>query len=105
MYRPFYGRRSFRERFWTNGIIESRLFEKAKVSPDLLRAEVEQELARTPRVSGSGATGQGLYVTQRDALKAEWDNEKRVIDDIQALRTAIQQARTEMEQALRQGDL
>jgi ATP-dependent Clp protease ATP-binding subunit ClpB len=42
-----------------------RLFEKAKVAPDLLKAKVEEELNRIPRVSGSDMTGQGTYVTQR----------------------------------------
>src|SRR3989449_11589279 len=42
-----------------------RLFEKAKIAPDLLRAKVGEELNRIPRVSGSDMTGQGVYVTQR----------------------------------------
>jgi ATP-dependent Clp protease ATP-binding subunit ClpB len=41
----------------------------------------------------------------RDGLKAQWESEKRVIDDIQKLRTALESARTEMEQAQRKGDL
>jgi ATP-dependent Clp protease ATP-binding subunit ClpB len=33
-----------------------RLFEKAKVAPDLLKTEVEKELGRIPRVSGDTTT-------------------------------------------------
>src|SRR5438876_1460700 len=47
------------------GGLVPRLFEKAKIAPDLLRAKVEEELNRIPRVSGSDMTGQGVYVTQR----------------------------------------
>ena len=41
----------------------------------------------------------------RDALKAQWEGEKHTIDDIQKLRTSLELARTEMEQAQRKGDL
>jgi ATP-dependent Clp protease ATP-binding subunit ClpB len=47
------------------GGLVPRLFEKARVAPDLLKAKVEEELNRIPRVSGSDTTGQGNYVTQR----------------------------------------
>src|SRR5438094_2070299 len=47
------------------GGLVPRLFEKAKIAPDLLKAKVEEELNRIPRVSGSDMTGQGVYVTQR----------------------------------------
>src|SRR6059036_1687880 len=47
------------------GGLVPRLFEKAKVAPDLLKAKVEEELNRVPRVSGSDMSGQGVYVTQR----------------------------------------
>src|SRR5213594_889525 len=43
--------------------------------------------------------------SQRDALKAQWDSEKRVIEDIQKLREALELARNEMEKAQRHGDL
>ena len=42
-----------------------RLFEKVKVSPDLLRAKVEEEIGRLPRVSGDSASGANVYVTPR----------------------------------------
>jgi len=47
------------------GGLVPRLFEKAKVAPDLLKAKIEEELSRIPRVSGGDMTGQGTYVTQR----------------------------------------
>src|SRR2546425_8811792 len=47
------------------GGLVSRLFDKARVSPELLQTRLEEELHRIPRVSGDTTTGQGLYVTQR----------------------------------------
>src|SRR5436190_2392982 len=47
------------------GGLVPRLFEKAKVAPDLLKAKLEEDLNRLPRVSGDAAAGQGVYVTQR----------------------------------------
>ena len=38
-------------------------------------------------------------------MKAQWDNEKSVLGNLQKLRESIEQARTEMEQAQRQSDL
>ena len=60
-----------------------RLFEKAKVAPDLLKTEVEKELGRIPRVSGDTTTGQGLYVTQRlnKLLVKAQDEAKRLKDE------------------------
>src|SRR4051812_45125932 len=65
------------------GGLVPRLFEKAKVSPDLLKAEVEKELNRIPRVSGDTTAGQGLYVTQRlnKLLVKAQDEAKRLKDD------------------------
>ncbi len=65
------------------GGLVPRLFEKAKVSPDLLRARLEEELARLPRVSGTDTTGQGLYVTQRlnRLLVSAQDQAKRLKDE------------------------
>jgi len=42
-----------------------RLFEKAKVAPDLLTGILQKELDRMPKVSASDPGQQGLYVTQR----------------------------------------
>ena len=47
------------------GGLVPRLFEKAKVAPDLLKAKVGEELERIPRVSGTDTTGQAGYITQR----------------------------------------
>ncbi|MBV9489560.1 MAG: ATP-dependent chaperone ClpB [Verrucomicrobia bacterium] len=60
-----------------------RLFEKAKVSPDLLKAELDKELNRIPRVSGGTTAGQGLYVTQRlnQLLVKAQDEAKRLKDE------------------------
>jgi ATP-dependent Clp protease ATP-binding subunit ClpB len=65
------------------GGLVPRLFEKAKVPPDLLKAKVEEELNRLPRVSGDAATSQGLYVTQRlnKLLVKAQDEARRLKDD------------------------
>src|SRR5208337_1748298 len=65
------------------GGLVPRLFEKAKVPPDLLKTKVEQELSRIPRVSGDTTTGQGLYVTQRlnKLLAKAQDEAKRLKDE------------------------
>src|SRR5947209_3998603 len=47
------------------GGLVPRLFERSKASSDLLKAKLEEELNRIPRVSGDTATGHGVYVTQR----------------------------------------
>src|SRR3954469_17683458 len=65
------------------GGLVPRLFEKAKVSPDLLKAKVQEELNRIPRVSGDTTTGQGAYVTQRlnRVLVKAQDEAKRLKDE------------------------
>ena len=64
------------------GGLVPRLFEKAKVAPDLLKAKVEEELNRLPRVSGGDMTGQGLYVTQRmNKLLVRAQDEARKLKD------------------------
>src|SRR5260370_7203414 len=47
------------------GGITPRLFEKAGVSPDLLRARVQEALEHIPRVSGATPTAHGPYVPHR----------------------------------------
>jgi ATP-dependent Clp protease ATP-binding subunit ClpB len=64
------------------GGLVPRLFEKARVSPDLLKTKVEEELNRIPRVSGSDMTGQGGYVTQRmNKLLVKAQDEARKLKD------------------------
>src|SRR3989449_7553484 len=64
------------------GGLVPRLFEKAKIAPDLLRAKVEEELNRIRRVSGSEMTGQGVYVTQRmNKLLVEAQDEAKKLKD------------------------
>src|SRR6266567_1322944 len=65
------------------GGLVPRLFEKAKVAPDLLKAKVEEELNRIPRVSGTDTTGQGVYVTQRlnKLLVKAQDEAKKLKDE------------------------
>ena len=65
------------------GGLVARLFEKAQAAPDLLKAKIEEELNRLPRVSGDAATSQGLYVTQRlnKLLVKAQDEAKRLKDE------------------------
>jgi ATP-dependent Clp protease ATP-binding subunit ClpB len=65
------------------GGLVPRLLEKARVAPDLLKARVEEELNRIPRVSGGDQTGQGVYVTQRlnKLLVHAQDQAKRLKDE------------------------
>jgi len=42
---------------------------------------------------------------QHSQLKARWENERKVLDEIKAVREAIEAKRTELEQAQRSGDL
>ncbi|HPC59586.1 MAG TPA: ATP-dependent chaperone ClpB [Verrucomicrobiota bacterium] len=65
------------------GGLVPRLFEKARVAPDLLKAKIEEELRRIPRVSGGDMTGQGVYVTQRlnKLLVQAQDQAKKLKDE------------------------
>jgi len=64
-----------------NGLVR-RLFEKAHVSPDLLKAEVRKELDRIPRVSGDVTADQGLRVTPRlNRLLVKAQDEARKLKD------------------------
>ncbi|MGC8989375.1 MAG: ATP-dependent chaperone ClpB [Verrucomicrobiia bacterium] len=65
------------------GGLVPRLFEKARVSPELLKTKIEEELARIPRVSGGDTTAQGVYVTQRlnKLLVHALDHAKKLKDE------------------------
>src|ERR1700746_2782956 len=60
-----------------------RLFEKAGVSPELLRTRVQEALDHIPRVSGDTMTEQGLRITQRlnKLLVTAQDEAKRLKDE------------------------
>src|ERR1043166_658345 len=65
------------------GGLVPRLFEKAKVAPDLLKGKVEEELGRIPQVSGDTSATGGVYVTGRInclMVKAQ-DEAKRLKDE------------------------
>ena len=47
------------------GGLVARLFEKAKVAPDLLKTKLQDELARMPKVKGDTEATGGVYVTGR----------------------------------------
>lgn len=58
-----------------------RLFEKAKVSPDLLKTKVEEALKAVPQVTGD-TSGQGVYVTGRlNRLLVKAQDEAKKLQD------------------------
>ncbi|MBM3881511.1 MAG: ATP-dependent chaperone ClpB [Verrucomicrobia bacterium] len=65
------------------GGLVPQLCARVKAAPDLLRARIEEELGRLPRVSGDATTGQGMYVTQRlnKLLVKAQDEAKRLRDE------------------------
>jgi ATP-dependent Clp protease ATP-binding subunit ClpB len=65
------------------GGLVPRLFEKASVSPDLLKSKLQEELDRLPRVSGDVSAAPGAYVTQRlnKLLVQAQDHAKKLKDE------------------------
>ena len=65
------------------GGLVARLFEKSHISPELLRARLEEELSRMPRVSGDTTKAQGIFVTQRlnQLLVTAQDEAKKLKDE------------------------
>jgi ATP-dependent Clp protease ATP-binding subunit ClpB len=76
-----------------------------------MQLEIEREALKKEKDDASKARLVALVKEladlrdQRDALKAQWDAEKRAIEDIQRLREAIELTRTRMEKAQREGKL
>src|ERR1700735_4062805 len=91
--------------------MESMPEELESLERRILQLEIEREALRKEKDQASKERLGGLekelanLKSDRDALKAQWEGEKHSIDDIQKLRTALELARTEMEQAQRRSDL
>src|ERR1700721_1628577 len=91
--------------------MESMPEELESLERRILQLEIEREPLRKENCQASKDRLKALekemanLKSDRDALKAQWEGEKRDIDDIQKLRTALELARTEMDQAQRRGDL
>src|SRR6202050_5256295 len=91
--------------------MESMPEELESLERRILQLEIEREALRKEKDHASKERLVGLEKElanlkgDRDALKAQWEGEKQAIDDIQKLRTALELARTEMEQAQRRADL
>ena len=91
--------------------MESMPEELESLERRILQLEIEREALRKEKDQASKERLVGLekelanLKSNRDALKAQWEGEKHAIDDIQKLRTALELARTEMEQAQRRADL
>src|SRR5262245_16966217 len=59
-----------------------RLLERLKVSTSAVRAALEAELARMPRVSGPGASPGQVYLSQRmSKVLAHADDERKKLND------------------------
>jgi ATP-dependent Clp protease ATP-binding subunit ClpB len=60
-----------------------RLLEQANVDPSLLRTEMETQLGRRPRVTGTGATPEQVHVTRRlgRVLEKAFEEAQRLKDD------------------------
>ncbi len=77
----------------------------------LMQLEIEREALRKEKDKASKERLKALekesaeIKSQRDALKARWESEKRAHVEIQKMRETIELARTHMEQAQRQGEL
>ncbi len=64
------------------GGLVPRLVEKLGVNPPVLKARLEQELSRRPRVSGSGVEAGKVYVTQRfNTLLVKAGDEAQALKD------------------------
>jgi ATP-dependent Clp protease ATP-binding subunit ClpB len=91
--------------------MESMPEELESLERRILQLEIEREALRKEKDQASKERLAGLEKElanlkgDRDALKAQWESEKKAIDHIQELRTALELARTETEQAQRKGDL
>ena len=91
--------------------MESMPEELESLERRILQLEIEREALRKEKDQASKERLTTLekelanLKSDRDAFKAQWEGEKHAIDDIQKLRTALELARTEMEQAQRKGDL
>jgi len=66
-----------------DGGLVPRLFEKARVPPDLLNTRLEEAVQRLPRVSGDTTAGQGISITRRlnQLLVKAQDEAKRLKDE------------------------
>ncbi len=77
----------------------------------LMQLEIEREALRKEKDKASKERLKALekelaeIQSQRDALKARWESEKVAHKEVQTMRETIELARTQMEQAQRQGDL
>src|SRR5436190_1615752 len=60
-----------------------RLLQKIDVAPETVRAEIDRELSKRPRVSGGGTEAGKVYITQRlqQALVRAEDEAKRLKDE------------------------
>ena len=63
------------------GGLVPRLFERAKVAPDLLKTKVAEELQRIPRVSGSDTTSQGITQRLNKLLVHAQDQARKLKDE------------------------
>jgi len=91
--------------------MESMPEELEQLTRRVTQLEIEREALKKEKDEASKSRLENLekelanLKSQRDALFAQWEAEKKLINDLRQLREALEIARNEMEQAQRRGDL
>ncbi|UOG75643.1 ATP-dependent chaperone ClpB [Hymenobacter tibetensis] len=87
--------------------LNSMPVELDEVQRRIMQLEIEREaIRREENVDRENVLNKDIadLSSQRDALKAQWENEKSVLTNIQEQKEAIERFKVEAEQAERQGD-
>jgi ATP-dependent Clp protease ATP-binding subunit ClpB len=91
--------------------IDSMPAEMDEITRKVMRLEIEETALKKEKDEGSKARLKALRKEladlkgQSDAMRAQWDNEKKAIAGVQAIRGQLEQARRESEEAERKYDL
>ena len=91
--------------------IDSMPTELDEVTRKIMQLEIEREALKKEKDAASRQRLSELekdlaeLSAQRDSLKAHWQNEKEVIGRIRQLKEQLEKANTEMEHAMREGNL
>jgi len=91
--------------------IDSMPAELDEITRKVMRLEIEETALKKEKDDGSKERLKTLrkeladFKSQSDAMRAQWDNEKKSIGNVQRLREQLEQARRECEEAERKYDL
>lgn len=92
-------------------VIDSKPTELDRVDRQILQLEIERESLKKERDSASKDRVQAIEAEiaelkeKANALRARWETEKSVIDEIRATKAQIDETRVQIEQAEREADL